>query len=394
MLESFDAQTALSAAMLKNGVECSVEEIKRAMLVRNDYTQVSISKKGGGKRNLLVPPLELKYVQDSIRKWLQKIWPFFNGVKGMSDYRLYGFGYSYAFRPVEGEHFSVWEDGSYADHAFYHKDSNWFFQFDLKDAFYSVKLPRMQKIISLGLRNGLDLKFKTPITESSFWENRKPVIMENGQAWQVEGQYLEDSSMIEKVVELIIYLLSFNEVLPQGAPSSPFLFFLYLMEDPIIRFPVRETRIPRGLWPWVVEIIPPEWKVSGYIDNVCISGKRRLPDDIKNKVLNMFKRAGFSAHKLKEQHIRHGSPTICGLRISDYEGRRKVILARERVRQIRAMIWQWQNGRGPFQARRIKGMIASLMPIYGSLANLPAQIKKPIEKIGWENILRAAREEK
>ncbi len=378
MSESLDVETVLAAAMLKSDIECSVEEIRKAISVRNNYTQVSIPKKGGGVRNLLVPPLELKFVQDSIRKWLQKIWPSFSCLHDSPDYRLYGFGYSYAFRPVEGENYSVWEDGSYVDHAFFHKDSDWFFQFDLEKAFYSVKLPKMQKIISLGLRKGLDLEFRTPLKER--------------QGYRVEGQRITDSSIIEKVVELEMYLLSYNEVLPQGAPSSPFLFFLYLMEDPIIRFPALKMRIPRGIWPCIVEMIPSAWRISGYIDNICISGKKRLPEDIKNRVLDMFKRAGFSAHKIKEEHIRHGSPTICGLRISDYGGRRKIVLAKSRIRQIRAMIWQWQNNKDPFQARRIKGMLDSLKPVYDSLDNFPPQIRKPIEKIGWENILRAASE--
>lgn len=349
---------------------CTPGLIRAALEQCDNYTVKRVPKKRGGQRVILIPPPELKLVQSIIGRWLKFIWPDPCNHKDGQPYFLYGFGYCYRCWNSSSDYY-FYDNGGYVAHAARHKDSNWFFQFDIKDAFSSVRVVCLRKIVSLIFKHRILLTIK--------------------EGNEVMNPVVEDQDVIAQVVDLIMALTTCDGILPQGPPSSPFLFFIYLMEDPIIPLAPFQARIPKGVWPCLIEALPAGYKMSGYVDNVCISGKNRVPDESKQKVITMFERIGLKVHKIREQHIKDGSPTICGLRISDIGGARKIVWPQDKVGQFRAMIHNW-NGYDKLPARRIKGMIDALKPIYGDIENLPGQIRYPLEKIGIQNVIRAAAE--
>lgn len=332
----------LSHAMEKHNVFYSPEQIERALLSRDGYEEVSIPKEGGGVRVLHIPGQELKIVQRSILKWLRKIFP----------------------------NMVPW--WSYVDCAFFHRKSDWFLQFDLKDAFGSVNISQVKKILILELEEEARINKVIPGYFDTKWIHPS-----------------NSALAIEQLADLILALTTYKGRLPQGAPTSPSLYHLALNFDPEKfwddwgdDFPFA-PRSAGGLWPSILKEIPRPFLATCYVDNICISGPRPIPPDIQEKVFQKFREAGFEVHKVRQTSFRQGAPMICGLRVVEVNEERKLALPQRTIKKWRGMLGRLRHEQDLLEhsllKRKIQGFIGALKPIYGDA--LPNQLAKPLAQL-------------
>jgi len=286
----------------------SKSELEKALPFAKDYTEIKIPKRSGGSRTLLIPSPELKKVQRRILKFLKKVFPTHYGyINGL---------YS----------------GSYVEHAKRHSNSRFIFVFDLKDAFTSINASKVSTIL-----------FKEFINQ---------------------GIYPSEST---EIAELITQLTTFKGTLPQGAPTSPFLFLLA----------ITQTRLFNELF----RICPPRFTISCYVDNFVISGPKPLPDKTKQKIFECIENFGFKVNtrKTRQFDCQQGAPLITGVRVN---GTQRISLPKKKIRKWRGIIHRATLEKKILIKKeliqRIQGFIASLKPIYGE--NLPPQIAKPYAK--------------
>lgn len=278
-------------------------------LVRH-YREIKIPKKRGGFRTISIPPEELKKIQKGIRRFLQELWRVWD----LSIYGLYR--------------------GSYVEHAEFHSRSRFIFSFDLKDAFPSVNIPKLKKILS------------------------KKILRE-------EVANTEDEA--NRLANLVIALTTCNGILPQGAPTSPYLFYVYLLEENLIYHLFRCR--PRGLQ---------GWEVSCYVDGVVISSQKLIPPDIQEKIIKTVEGLGFRINEKKIwlRDCRQGAPLITGIRV---DGKGRISLSKKKIRRWRGIIHRAAFETDPEKIeklrQKIEGFVASLRPVYGE--KLPHQIEKP-----------------
>lgn len=289
-----------------------------------DYTEVKIPKKRGGYRTLFVPSPELKRIQRRILRFLRKIFRS----RYTSTYGLHS--------------------GSYIQHARYHSTARFILQFDLKNAFPSVNISQLRTIL---LEKFLEFA--------------------DGLFPKVELVKLLETA--EEFTDLVIKLTTYNSALPQGAPTSPFLFYImltknYSEEDGLIDGLIRE----------LIYLCPSGWKMSCYVDSFIVSGQKPLPPDIKEKMLKIIEEAGFEVNKKKTwlRDCRNGAPLITGIRV---DGKGRISLPKKAIKKWRGIIhraaFETNSFAKEYLIRKIEGFIASLKPIYGN--ELPPQIKKP-----------------
>jgi len=280
------------------------EELERALPLGNQYRKVKIPKKGGGWREIFIPAPELKKVQRKILRYLRKIWKvqiWKAGVYGLSP------------------------GGSYTLHAKCHADSRYHFKFDLKDAFPSVNVAKLREILY------------------------QAILGESG-----------DEKIAQKRSELIIKLTTFEGKLPQGAPTSPFLFYMMLTA-------------PEGLF-WRLERICSRWRISCYVDGFVVSGPTPIPVDIQEKMFKIVEECGFSINpkKTRFQDCRQGAVMITGIRV---DGKGRIFLPKKTIRHWRGIIGRARFDSNPELQKKIEGFIAFLKSIYQD--KLPPQIEKP-----------------
>jgi hypothetical protein len=293
----------------------SKEELIKALPLAGQYTEIKIPKKRGGYRTLLIPSPELKRIQRKILRFFKKIFP------------------------VEHEDIFGLLSGSYIEHAKCHSDSRWIFSFDLKDAFPSVDISKLRKIIYGRIQFISVIEKKSPLhrlIEPEIWE----------------------------LSNLLIQLTTFNQTLPQGAPSSPFLFYLAITQS--------------GLLEKVQKLLSREWKISCYVDGFVISGPKPLKLETKEKIFKTIEEFGFkiNSEKIRQFDCRQGAPLITGIRL---DGKGRISLPKKKVRKWRGIIHRAALETDPCATTdlglKIEGFVASLRPIYGE--KLPPQIEKP-----------------
>jgi hypothetical protein len=295
----------------------SKEELIKALPLAGQYTETKIPKRRGGFRTLLIPSPELKRIQRKILRFLKEIFP------------------------VEYENIYGLLSGSYIEHAKCHSDSCWIFSFDLKDAFPSVDISKLRKIIYERIRFISFIEEKSPLhllTEPEIWE----------------------------LSNLLIQLTTFNQTLPQGAPTSPFLFYLAITQS--------------GLLEKVEKLLPQKWKISCYIDGFVISGPKPLNLETKEKIFKTIEEFGFRINqkKIYQFDCRQGAPLICGIRV---DGKGRISLPKKKIKKWRGIIHRAILETDPFTIEyltgKVEGFISSIRPIYGE--NLPPQIEKPYQ---------------
>ena len=76
--------------------------------------------------------------------------------------------------------------------------------------------------------------------------------------------------------------------------------------------------------------------------------------------------------------MRHGSPTICGLRIGVAGKENKIVLPKKTIRKWRGIIGSARFNHSPELIKKIRGFLFSLKPIYGD--ERPPQISQILKK--------------
>jgi len=288
-----------------------VEELRNAFRYAKDYQEIRIPKKSGGWRTIMIPSPELKKIQRKILRFLQRMYI-------LRDSSVFGL-----------------RSGSYVEHAKFHADSRWLFAFDLKDAFTSVGKEQVRILL-----------------RKTFKERLIPL------------RYEWPDDKTEEFICLITELTTYNETLPQGAPTSPLLFFLVIEES--------------GLTAKLFYASQP-MKISCYVDGFVISGSHPPNARIKEKIFRCIEKFGFEANfkKTRQFDCRQGAPLIVGLRINGTE--KRVSLPKKTIRKWRGIIHRATLETDPERIEKLKGkiegFIASLKPIYPE--KLPPQIAKP-----------------
>lgn len=290
----------LSPALFKRG----------GRVIKIEYQEIRIPKKKGGYRTVYIPSAELKKIQRKILRWLKKIAlpkdPFlFFSLNGL-----------------------FW--GSFIEHAKIHSNSRWIFKIDIKDAFASVKEPDIEKIF-------LDLLSQI-----------------------IPSKYQQ---LIEKELDFLMKATTFKGKLPEGAPTSPFLFGLVLVRKRIL------TKIHN--------ICNPNWMVSCYVDNIVISGNKKIPSEIRKKIIEIIEEAGFQINKEKTRlfDCRQGAVMITGLRV---DGTGRIFLPKKKVRKWRGMIHRAVFEKNEDLIKKVEGFRAFLKPLILNGYVPPKQIEKPL----------------
>jgi hypothetical protein len=284
---------------------------EKSLPLTEKYKEIKIPKRKGGFRIIQIPPDELKKVQKEILSFLRRLWKVHHlSIKGLRK-----------------------QGGSYVDHAKYHSSSRFIFQLDIKDAFPSVKIPILYKAL-------LNVLLSEGIVESEAEAN--------------------------KVTELVIKLTTFKEKLPQGAPTSPFLFYVYLLELKLIE----------RLYDCCREL--ENVRISCYVDNITISSSSFILPEIRKKIITEIEKCGFRVNEQKIwfKDCRQGAPIITGIRV---HGDGKISIPKKKIRKWRGIIYRVAKSQELTEEtkKRIQGFIASLKPIYGE--KLPPQIQKPYQ---------------
>jgi len=284
-----------------------IDGLKKALPLANDYREIRLPKKGGGLRKICIPSEELKEVQRKL------ILPFLK--KLTEKDRLLRINDSLSVSWYLPRKYNC----SYVEHARLHSDSRFIFHFDLKDAFNSVSSEEVRRIL--------------------FWLS------------------VSDKELVDSVSRLT----TFKGCLPQGAPTSPLLFYLSLMRN--------------GLFEKISSLALPEWKLSFYVDNFVLSGEKPLPDDLRESVFRQLIEAGFGINRAKTwlADCRQGAPLITGIRV---EGTKRISLSKKTIRRWRGFIHRAAFLDDPKAEIQIKGFVSSLRPIYGQ--ELPPQLASAI----------------
>jgi hypothetical protein len=270
------------------------------------YIEIKVPKKGGGFRIISIPSERLKEIQREILRFLKT-----NVTKQLE---------------INGLH-----HGSHVEHARFHSKSRFIFQFDVKDAFPSVKRRELRKFLLM------------KIADEDLFNNEYEVI---------------------RLADLILGLTTFKETIPQGAPTSPFMFYAFLLEKKVIQ--------------WIYKCCFPNCEVSCYVDNFAISSPKPILKDTQEKIISTLEEIGLKINKEKVwfRDCRNGNVMITGISI---DGKGRVSLPKKRIRRWRGIIHRATFETDPEKIeklkRKIEGFIASLRPIYGE--KLPSQIAKP-----------------
>jgi RNA-directed DNA polymerase len=300
---------SIKLARWKNLTEwINKSELERILPLTQKYQEIKISKRKGGFRKISIPPAELKKVQRKILKFLQRLLHYIHcGIFGMFS-------------------------GSYVEHAIYHSDSRFIFQFDIQDAFPSVKVDELEEIL-------------------------KKILQRND--WMIPKIIKKKLPEAEELARLIIKLTTFNNILPQGAPTSPILFEIYIREKRLLE------RITENF---------PNLKASCYIDGVVVSSKRWISPETRKEIIKMVEETGFKVNREKIwfRDCRQGNPLITGISV---DGKGRICLPKKKIRRWRGIIHRAAFNPTPELINKIEGFVASLKPIYGE--KLPPQIAKP-----------------
>lgn len=288
---------------------------------RATYRKRQVKKRSSGYRTIYVPPPELKRIQRSILKYFlprfaKLNWLFPEGIK---------------------------KGSSYLRHAEAHKDAKWLLKLDLKDAFPSTPIGLIrQRLVD-------KLIFSDP-TRIMFDFNRV-----------ASGEYYE--KFCAAIADLVLELTTCDGILPQGAPTSPWLFALVASD------------MLDSIW----MSVPAEWRVTMYVDNIVISGPKPIRADTEGEINSIVEFYGFCLNSQKRSQTRTSSGCrITGLSIvAKKEGVSdgKVVIPKKVRRRMRAVFHQARSD--PNLLKRAQGFIAYATSIYGHPDFFPGDIGRP-----------------
>ena len=290
-------------------------------LLEQGYTEKRIPKRGGGHRIIFVPSPELKTLQK------KTILPLLQELQEERWCDIFGL---YKHNP------------SYFGHAWRHKESRFIFSLDLKDAFPSVTASNLRAILLKAIVE------KTIIVLNSTIDKTKLRLT------------------ARRLVDLIVKLTTLEDKLPQGAPTSPFLFYIFLYSK------IRDLHLELAQVFEKIHLY--NWHMTCYVDNFVISTNRHIPDDVREQIQQVFEQFDLKINykKTKLQDCRHGAVMITGLAI---DGKGKVFIPQKVRERIRATI---HNAcfmpDDPTLDGKIEGLMSYVRSIYGSA--IPKRIQK------------------
>ncbi len=210
---------------------------------------------------------------------------------------------------------------------------------DLKDFFHSVTAERVERTLYASLRRRL--------------------VDETGELTMMQA-----AQFIGLIVKLCTWPIDGRRVLPQGAPTSPFL--ANLAARPL------DKRIAE-----LLSDMPGDYVYTRYADDLTISSPDEIDRRLLGEVLRVVDWSGFHANpeKVRLSSTIRGSPhfrqklEVTGLIIDPRE--RRVTIARKRMDRFRAMIHQAANASqlDEHTIKRVEGIVSYVHMVYGSLPN-------------------------
>ena len=230
------------------------------------YTEKSITKKNGSLRNLLVPPLFTKNMQKKIKNVIDE-----------------------SYIPTSAVHgFIISKDD------------------DIRNIVSNAKVHVKKRIvINLDIENFFDtINFG-----------------------RVRGLFLaKPFSLDKKIATRIAQLTTYDNKLPQGAPTSPLISNIICnkMDHQLIK--VAKSN---------------EYTFTRYADDITFSTNKRIyPHDIENIILeikNVIVNNGFNINESKTRvQDKYESQVVTGLKVNE-----KVNIGRKFIRVIRSMLFSW-----------------------------------------------------
>lgn len=246
--------------------------------------------------------------------------------------------------------------GSHLEHARQHANSRFILKLDLKEAFPSITYQKLKPII-------FDIAIETL--------SRQIDILNEDTIWEKDILKTQNIKWSNRLTRAILHLSTYEGKLPQGAPTSPFLFYMFIHK--------KMEHIYRGIQKELKKHRIREAKISWYVDNIVISSEEKLiPPDIIEGIARVFQSIGLSinSRKTKLQDCRNGAVMITGLMV---DGKGNVSIPKKKREQIRAAI---HNACFiPFSTEldaRIEGLINYTKSIYDE--NLPRRISEPYKR--------------
>jgi len=302
------------------------EQVQAAKDHEMDYRLIQIPKKDGSFRSIHSPHKALKYFQ---RKLLQEY--LYGRTLAGQDEVIHG------FKP----HRSCVSNASY--HA--NRSADFVLKLDLKDAFPSVTVKHLRDLFG-----------------KIFAEH-----------------FTNKAETLKEFIDFLLPLVTFNGVLPQGAPTSPHLLNLVLCNSGLVS-KVRGFLKERGIV-----------ALSIYADDFAVSSVNPIPNEVKDELIELIEReSDFRINRKKVFYFKRENiaPIVTGLRLvrtTNPDGTKmtSVRLPKQTVRKIRGLIHRMAHEDSEevrnSLAKVVRGYLAHAHSVYGK--RLPRQIAIPLKLV-------------
>ena len=317
------AYDSLAVKALAASIEVAPELIREAL--SSKYKKRRIPKNSGGFRLIYIPEKKLKEIQ---RRVLRCFLPEFT----MLDFN-------------ENCPAGICRGSSCLGHAISHRNANYVLKLDLSDAFPSTPVMAIKNIL---------------VEEFQITNPAKCLL--SMERCQVVGRDSAYERFCVAVAELVIKLTTCNEILPQGAPTSPWLFGL----------------VAGRMLASIREVLPFGWQATMYVDNIVISGPGPILPKTENAVENIVKSFGFRLNRQKRKQARTAAGClITGLSVKKEGTRGRVCIPKKKRKQMRAILYQARND--PLLWEKARGLMAYAWSVYGPVEFFPKDIRIPCE---------------
>lgn len=329
------------------GIKQAELEILLDSLGPNFYKKIRIPKKSGGFRFCHEPNEELKKAQELLlaffyeHNFYSSAWPsddflfaFKRGVSVKENAEVHIFGYEHKRKRVPA----------------------WIVKLDLKDAFPSVKNETLARMFK-------EIFHESVCDAHSFKEGGRDCSLE----------------VLEYFSEIVAKLATLSGFLPQGSPTSPYLFNLVLVWSGIVR---EINRLCQG-----------RYTFSVYADDIIISSaKNPLSSGFVKEAISAIESAGcfkINREKVKVNFLKYKAHLITGISVSrSRNGSIVFTLPQKKLKKWRGIIHRagkiLESGRLPtketdgFNVNQAKGYIQWIRNVLGERLN--SFVRQPIHE--------------
>jgi hypothetical protein len=301
--------------LLARWLDIPVETIisVRAMIAGGRaYETWTIDKQNGGQRVITSPVDQLKDLQHRILSRMIYHIPVSNAAHGFIPGR------------------------SIVTNALAHLGARHLINLDLKDAFPSVNRHQVE----LGLQIGLGRVIKK-------FGLRFPVELRDG------------------LISLLGELLTYNDQLPQGAPTSGYLLNIAAISLDKHLFQLLKTAAPDVVY-------------TRYADDLCFTSKENFPEELLPQIKRTIRKSGFRWNPRKTDQLSsdiNQMMEICGIYVDGDRlrlPREKIQTYRSIIRRVGTTVAQGQLDENT--RRQIQGIVGFVEMVYGEL---PRKIAEP-----------------